>query len=594
MPDSTPPPAPSRTEVLPYYLQDFRRVYRTVIELDRALLSPKEREDLARLLALGLPAQALLLRFHGRRPEWLAASGLCYKEIPDTAAALRELEEAAFLHRWNPQDGLPEGLLACLKRRDCLALLGRGRDTGRLPELRTALLERGPREADASVLRDWWRFEARLLLDTVLLLFFANRRQGLESFVIEALGHLRHPPVRVSRVRLFRSLDERVHFQALASLRDELEQDLADDGLRETKLETAVERARSRPPRDGNWSPGDRLLDAAAEGIQVLRCAWLEQQEDPAAAGREWITLLEQSPRRRTREHALRRALILGVRAGEAKDLRQCLALCDTGLGADEGQSPAFRQELERRRSRLQKKLGHAVIPASRWRSAEVLELEAPRNREQAGRACWGWKGQQTVEDWVLEQVLQAEGGLGGHLENALPRALLALLAWPILHAPLPGAFLHPFQAAPLDWGSEGFADRRRSLIERTLRAVGEGRAPEIARDTLRRRDGYHSAFIQWETLDRELLMQLIGGWPPRSLAGILRLLLEQPAYWRRGFPDLSLVDRGGHPCFIEVKGPGDSLRPEQEQWIDRLLGEGLKVRLCRVREQREPSPEAV
>ena len=112
------------------------------------------------------------------------------------------------------------------------------------------------------------------------------------------------------------------------------------------------------------------------------------------------------------------------------------------------------------------------------------------------------------------------------------------------------------------------------------MRAIAAGHAEAIAKDAWRRREGLFSAFIHWQGLDPELLFDVIRGWPAASLARVTKLLLQNPAHWKRGFPDLSLVDGQGRPHFIEVKSPSDKLRPEQEQWLDLLLAEGMEVRL--------------
>lgn len=46
--------------------------------------------------------------------------------------------------------------------------------------------------------------------------------------------------------------------------------------------------------------------------------------------------------------------------------------------------------------------------------------------------------------------------------------------------------------------------------------------------------------------------------------------------YDAAGWPDLTLVRE--RVVFIEVKGDGDSLRPEQQAWIDQLEAAGQEV----------------
>lgn len=45
-----------------------------------------------------------------------------------------------------------------------------------------------------------------------------------------------------------------------------------------------------------------------------------------------------------------------------------------------------------------------------------------------------------------------------------------------------------------------------------------------------------------------------------------------------KGWPDLVLVRRHDRVMFVEVKGDGDKLRPEQEQWLDDLRSVGAEV----------------
>lgn len=45
-----------------------------------------------------------------------------------------------------------------------------------------------------------------------------------------------------------------------------------------------------------------------------------------------------------------------------------------------------------------------------------------------------------------------------------------------------------------------------------------------------------------------------------------------------KGFPDMVLVRRDDRVIFVEVKGYGDSLRPEQEVWLDLLRSAGCET----------------
>lgn len=45
-----------------------------------------------------------------------------------------------------------------------------------------------------------------------------------------------------------------------------------------------------------------------------------------------------------------------------------------------------------------------------------------------------------------------------------------------------------------------------------------------------------------------------------------------------KGFPDLVLVRRDDRTVFVEIKGDGDRLRPDQSAWIDDLVSTGAEV----------------
>lgn len=45
-----------------------------------------------------------------------------------------------------------------------------------------------------------------------------------------------------------------------------------------------------------------------------------------------------------------------------------------------------------------------------------------------------------------------------------------------------------------------------------------------------------------------------------------------------KGFPDMVLVRRDDRVIFVEVKGHGDSLRPEQEVWLELLRSAGCET----------------
>ena len=66
-------------------------------------------------------------------------------------------------------------------------------------------------------------------------------------------------------------------------------------------------------------------------------------------------------------------------------------------------------------------------------------------------------------------------------------------------------------------------------------------------------------------------------GWPwgpgpsPGALGGPGGLSCSGRLAPSPGLPDLTLLSRSGELSFVEVKGPGDQLRPEQREWLTLL-----------------------
>lgn len=189
-----------------------------------------------------------------------------------------------------------------------------------------------------------------------------------------------------------------------------------------------------------------------------------------------------------------------------------------------------------------------------------------------------------------IETVVAGVFGSGGcqvlHLENALIGLLLGLAFWDVIFAPLPGAFVQPFQSGPLDLFEPEFALRRAAAINARMAALAcaELNARDLL-DVWRRKYGTVNALVAWSRFTEADVLQICEVLSPRVKAGLCTIALREPALLRRGFPDLLLL--GGEPDrydFIEVKGPGDVLRPEQRRWLAELASAGLSARVLEVR----------
>lgn len=219
---------------------------------------------------------------------------------------------------------------------------------------------------------------------------------------------------------------------------------------------------------------------------------------------------------------------------------------------------------------RSQQNVGHVRQPRP-----EVFSREVSPDREQdtvgipqVGKSAWqGRDGEVTVEGCVLEWW-EDKGYEGFHAESSILTTLFALLMWPVLFLPLPGAFQTRYQTAPLDLGEDTFARARRDLIEQRLEAMQKtSEALEMLRETdaRERARGTWAVGLSWDFGSRELeeITECLGG---RALAIICRMLSEEYRHRASGVPDLIVWNYPERIArFVEVKGPGDSLSETQK-----------------------------
>jgi len=133
---------------------------------------------------------------------------------------------------------------------------------------------------------------------------------------------------------------------------------------------------------------------------------------------------------------------------------------------------------------------------------------------------------------------------LSYHAESSILTTLFALLMWPVLYHPLPGAFETPYQTAPLDLGEDTFAPAREDIFEERLEAMSKTKdALEMLRETdeRERAKGTWAVGLNWEYAreDLEELVECMGG---RALSGICRMLGEEYRHRSSGVPDLMWV----------------------------------------------------
>jgi hypothetical protein len=169
-------------------------------------------------------------------------------------------------------------------------------------------------------------------------------------------------------------------------------------------------------------------------------------------------------------------------------------------------------------------------------------------------------------------------------VESGLLNSLFGLLCWDAVFAPVPGAFFHPFQAAPADLDAREFRTRRSEVFSRFLCEL----ETETYRDTIRgnfaAKSGTQSPFVYWGRLSPELLDLALDCVPPQQLRACFERILANVRANRSGLPDLvQFWPSERRYRFIEVKGPGDRLQDNQIRWLEFCVANDIPVSVCHV-----------
>ena len=539
-----------------YYVENFEQLVGTVLERYQDLLTLEELDFVDRYRALSPAARFLWLRLTSRKGPLFRQDRLSYAEVPDLVGTALELRGATLLD--DAPDAEPADLLKLLMRAELemvIVELGkmaatRGR---RKSELVGDLLER----FSAPLLNRAVRHHVEVLrplgqraLRVFRLLFFGNLRQDWTELLLADLQVWRYEPYPLqNETRLFptrEAIDDTVAIHAQLSLARAL--------LREKDLGGALAVARYAQERIPAWHLTART---GVEHILGEVASSLERAGELVDA----LELYAATTRPPARE---RRARILA----RLDRTRAALEVCRNIERSPRDESerlfaPRFSYTLRRR-------LGQIPAAYRARRSRRLLQL--PRSTGAP------------IEAEVLEELAR-QGCPGIHSENWLWRSLFGLSFWDIIFLPVPGAFQHPFQSAPLDLYDPAFRSRREAAVTVRLQEIegGEWPAARIL-EVWSQKEGTRNALVSWSPTLRASLELALSPLLSSHLAAVCRRLSRDLRRYRSGFPDL-FVQRDQAPGYelLEVKGPGDQLRPEQRGWLDYFEHVGIPATVLAV-----------
>jgi VRR-NUC domain/FAN1, HTH domain len=557
MPPSTARPEATTLDNPLYYLENARTAVDWVIHLYTDLLTTQELSRLNDFSRLSKSAQALLLRMEMRTHDIFLRSSLDYREF-DTSLRLL-LEELAH-HNWvdpDPEIGLPD--VTRLFRKDqlfaafrpVLKISGITKATTPKQNLIAALTAAFGLQRQS--LSCWWPecddtvvcFRETALFKRLKLLFFGNLRQQWSEFVVTVLGHQRYEKVTLSpQSRAFNTREEVNFYLAISDCGDALEAECEDL----PSLRQAIPSA----PSGNAWlrSRHQRLLfrfghRAERQGLTSLALEAYRESWNQDARIRYF----------RVQEKHSDTATVL-------EELQRHIATVN---------SQAERENLTRIQTRLTRRLGYKTPARKVKKAPKTQHISLPPARERP------------IEEQVAQHFTHGDSRCF-YVENSLFNSLLALLIWPALFAPVPGAFFHPFQAGPADLFREEFVEKRRQTLSRCLATLDSNHYRERILHTWQAKYGLACPLVSWSLMTKSLITLSLDVIPATHLKAVFQRQLSDLSTHRRGLPDLVRFWPG--ECryeLIEVKAPGDRLQDHQRHWLDYFDSVGIPAGLCQV-----------
>ncbi len=533
-----------------YYLDNFQRLCDTVESQYGDLLTEAEHGFLDLFAGAPRDVRCLYVRLVSRRGPLFRREQLNYPELDDLETALEDARVLGLLMR---EDEPPlEVLQALLRKPELVAIFGDllPSASARKPELVATI---NAQLTEAEWLTRWqrWRREDGWLVGVehvevvalLRLLFFGNTWQELTEFVLTDLGLARYHPYPLNR-------DDR-----LFETREEIDEVLALDALKAVYKLAASEGDAGTVLAAARALEGDSAGPCAAGLRDRLRNRIARQLErmDATADAEALYAASRQPPARE------RRARLLTTQGDYAAALELCEAIQASPWSENEVDFAA------RQLPTLKRKLGEAANPRPRDSFAEdrlVLEKELPVELAAARHYAQAW-----------QQV--------HYVENLLINASFGLAFWEQIFTTVPGAFVHPFQSAPLDMYSRSFHAARREQVDRRLAELERVDLVQALLENFDRHFGVSNAWVGWRGLDRELLETALATIPRQHWLAIWRRLLFDPEANRNGCPDLIALDPGQGYCLIEVKGPGDALQLHQRRWLRFFQAQGIPARVA-------------
>lgn len=529
----------------PYHVENLRLLLQSVVERYGDILDADDHGFVSAFEALPASSRSLYTRLVCRQAPCFRLSQLRYNDITDLPSTVSTLLESALV---NTQPELANCLHISTK-----ADLQRWFASPRHLK-KEALIDFLRSQFSSQALQEeltrqdtWITPLQRERIEKFELCFFGNRHQKLNEFIITELGHVVYEAYELSEnTRYFTSKTLLDCSHALSRRQHQLDAQLkgADiDWIRQVEAQLPPALQDSRYTRRRTRT----LYQLGREAER--RHAWLDAQRLYQHSGNDGSI-------ERLARHAVKQGDF-----GTAQHLLSSLL--------DTTHDPDCRTNALRLLRRISPTTNHTLFEPAIERitlplQAVNIELQVAAHLNEQGHTCF-------------------------YSENMLFNGLLGLLFWDIIFKAVPGAFANRFQRAPLDLYEPEFILRRQTDVSQRLDLIHKGGAEPLIARHLTEKQGTANTLVHWEFFQQTPWQAVLAAMPPHQLERILGHMLQDLGQRRAGFPDLFCLYADGTYRLMEVKGPNDTLRENQREWLAFFATQDIPATVLHV----SPTPSA-
>ena len=603
-------------EALPtfYYHDNFLHLIRHVHKLYDDLLDDAEREFIEQFLLLSPAAQQIYIRLLCRKGDLFRFQKLSYAEIPDIASALGELAKQRFigwLHSGREYEHETHEVLSLFTKPELIqwALsLDDGFQKARLTKLPrdelSMLLEQhvepSPEILSSLIQDDVLCLFGELEFTTIKLLYFGNLHQDFTDFVLRDLGIYRFETYVIDA-------DSR-GFQSRQQLDEQLSYYQFSDGLpllKEASAEQLLESIHTLLVLRDNSKDERVIRRLNRKGCELIR------QLERLGETTQVLTLYRQFPLHPARE---RRCRILWQQLRKSQE-NEAFAVASELVNVITAMhlSPyhvlekqfvtGFLPQVVKRFQQLSlndlaSQCESLILPLNQWPESDLTISKGEiwqQNGVEAAVIAELQQGHQPPSDQQRPHDYRYQAGIACHFENALILSVFGLFYWPVIFAPVSGAFYHDFHHAPVDLYETDFLKKRWEIYQQ-LNSVFDHDENQVQFKTqvLERavqKLGVSNPFIYWgifTTENQTVIEQALEQIPLKHWWLLFDYLWVDIKNHRNGLPDLLwLADsrKCGDYELIEVKGPGDSLQKNQKGWLEYFVQQSIPARVLYIHE---------